>query len=245
MNLRSIVTAVLILALTIPAASCGGRGAREPLSGANVDAALRNPPVELYPTPPVKTEGSLFADEAKANLFSDFKARNVGDIITINVTETSKASKNAKTQLGRSNQVAAGITSLIGFENYKHPLIETVLGPEFNLATGIEASYKSKFTGDAKTTRDESMTAQISARIIQVLPNGNLVIRGSREITVNYEKQYIIIQGVIRPQDVSPDNTISSSYIADAKIDYAGEGDLSRQQRQGWLSRLLDYIWPF
>ena len=89
------------------------------------------------------------------------------------------------------------------------------------------------------------MTAQISARVIQVLPNGNLVVRGSREITVNYEKQYIIVQGVVRPEDISPENTVLSTYIADAKIDYTGKGDLSRQQRQGWLSRLIDVIWPF
>ena len=116
---------------------------------------------------------------------------------------------------------------------------------DIRLSTGIKGSYDSSFKGKGKTTRTENMTAQISARVLQVLPNGNLVIRGSREITVNYEKQLITIQGVIRPADVTPENTIQSNYIADAKIEYIGKGDVSRQQRQGWLTRILDYVWPF
>ncbi len=85
----------------------------------------------------------------------------------------------------------------------------------------------------------------MSARIIQVLPNGNLVLRGSQEILVNNEKQYITIQGVVRPVDIGTDNTVLSTYIADARIDYTGEGDLSRKQREGWLSRFIDVVWPF
>jgi len=89
------------------------------------------------------------------------------------------------------------------------------------------------------------MNASLSARIIQVLPNGNLVLRGSQEILVNNERQYITIQGVVRPHDITNNNTVLSTYIADARIDYTGQGDLSRKQREGWLSRFFDTVWPF
>jgi flagellar L-ring protein precursor FlgH len=243
--MKQIALIALVAVIAVAALNaCGGPVSQQPTPSANHEAALRNPPVELYPKPAAKTEGSLFSDDVKADFFTDVKAVNVGDIVTINIVETSKASKDAKTDLERNNEVDAGIKALLGFETYNHPLVQE-LAPEFNLGTGISAAYESKFKGKGKTTRNESMTAQISARVIQVLPNGNLVIRGSREITVNYEKQYIIVQGVVRPEDISPENTVLSTYIADAKIDYTGKGDLSRQQRQGWLSRLIDVIWPF
>ena len=241
MRNRQLTALSILFIITATMAGCGAIASRESSPLANVEAALRTPPVQLYDTPTPKTEGSLFSDNVRPFLFTDVKAARIGDIITINVVETSKASKDSQTQLGRSNEVSAAIKALIGFENFKHPL----LPKELELGTGIDATYESSFKGNGKTSRSETMTAQISARVIQVLPNGDLVIRGSREITVNYEKQYITIQGVIRPQDITPENTVQSSYIADARIDYTGKGDISRQQRQGWLSRLLDYIWPF
>jgi flagellar L-ring protein precursor FlgH len=163
----------------------------------------------------------------------------VGDIVTINVVETSKASKQATTQLKRDSKVGAGLAGLLGYQ--------TSLGlkDDFEPESAIDVKYKSNYKGSGTTNRKDNMTAQISARVIQILPNGNLVIRGSREVTVNYEKQFIILQGVIRPEDITPENTVLSSYIADAKIEYKGKGDISRQQRKGWGSRFLDVIWPF
>jgi flagellar L-ring protein precursor FlgH len=89
------------------------------------------------------------------------------------------------------------------------------------------------------------MTASIGCTVVEVLPNGNLVIRGSREIEVNGETQYIVLEGVVRPVDVASDNTVKSTQIADAKIYYTGRGVLTDKQKPGWLARLLDHIWPF
>ncbi|MFH1090542.1 MAG: flagellar basal body L-ring protein FlgH [Pseudomonadota bacterium] len=201
---------------------------------------MRQPPRQLQPIAAPRTEGSLFTDNVRANLFTDLRAANIGDIVTINIVETASASKDAKTELGRDNKLKAGISTLLGYET-EIPINKASIQP----SALIGANYTSEFTGEGKTSRKENLKAQISARIIEVLPNGNLVIRGSREITVNYEKQIMIIQGVIRAEDISPDNTINSQYIADANISYTGKGDVSRQQRQGWLARLLDIIWPF
>lgn len=230
--------------LTVVLVGCSQR-IKEP-SPTNKDSALTEPPVETYAEPALKTEGSLFSDDSRMDLFADVKARRVGDIITINIVETSKANKSATTSTGRTNALTAQINHLMGYED---PNNIPGVGSVFNSAglsnTGIEASYGQGFTGRGSTNRNENMTAKMSARIIQVLPNGNLVLRGSQEILVNNEKQYITVQGVVRPADIAADNSVLSTYMADARIDYTGEGDLSRKQREGWLSRFLDVVWPF
>ena len=237
---------LLIIALAVVFSGCSQR-IQEPSSVANQEAALRNPPVETYPEPAVRNEGSLFSDDARLDLFSDMKARRVGDIITINIVETSKANKTATTTTGRSNSVNAQTNALLGYEDHNNiPGVGSVFNTiKLKPSVGIDASYNSSFSGRGTTSRNENVTAKMSARIIQVLPNGNLVVRGSQEIMVNNEKQYITIQGVVRPADISADNTVLSTYIADARIDYTGQGDLSRKQREGWLSRFFDVIWPF
>jgi flagellar L-ring protein precursor FlgH len=161
--------------------------------------------------------------------------------------ETSRASKNAATSGGRSNSIRTNTEALMGFEDPTNlPMIGSVFNSlNYNPNVGVNAGYNSSFTGSGATNRNETMNARLSARIIQVLPNGNLVLRGSQEILVNNERQYITVQGVVRPYDISPDNTVQSTYIADARIDYSGQGDISRKQREGWLSRFFDSVWPF
>ena len=99
--------------------------------------------------------------------------------------------------------------------------------------------------GDGETTRDNTMTATISARVIDVTMDGNMVIQGYREVKTNNETQHIILSGIIRPQDISSDNSVLSSYIADARIEYSGTGVLTDKQRPGWFARVFDVVWPF
>ncbi len=105
--------------------------------------------------------------------------------------------------------------------------------------------FKNNFNGTGETKRDSTVTATISARVVDKTMDGNLVIRGYREIRVNNETQHIIVSGIIRPQDVGADNSILSSYIADARIETSGTGVLADKQQPGWLARGLDVIWPF
>jgi flagellar L-ring protein precursor FlgH len=230
---------MLILAALL-AAGCS-KPLSTPSSLANQQAALINPPVETYPQPAIKTEGSLFSEDSRPDFFSDVKASRVGDIITINIVETSRANKTATTSTGRSNSINSSVNALFGLE--APGVLPTPGG--IDLTKGIDVSYESQFRGTGTTARNENITAKISARIVQVLPNDNLVIRGSQEILVNNEKQYITVQGVVRPADVATDNTVLSTYLADARIEYTGKGDVSAKQREGWLTRALDKIWPF
>ena len=109
----------------------------------------------------------------------------------------------------------------------------------------FDASLVNSFDGSGSTDRVETMTAFMTARVMNVTTNGNLYIEGRRQIRVNNETQFIILSGLIRPTDISPNNTVLSSYIADAKIEYLGSGSVSDKQRPGWLGRIVDVVWPF
>jgi flagellar L-ring protein precursor FlgH len=183
--------------------------------------------------------GGLWQEYSSCGLFRDLRAYRVGDLVTVNIVETSKATKKAKTKTARQSSVDAGIENLLGYEG------RLPFPSEFNNQAMFKASMKNGFDGSGETSRDESMTASITARVLEVAPNGNLLIRGSRQIKVNNENQYITLTGLIRPVDISPDNTVLSSFVADAHIEYAGRGAVSDKQRPGWLMRAVDFVWPF
>jgi flagellar L-ring protein precursor FlgH len=188
-----------------------------------------------------QSSDSLYHQASSPSLFRDLTAFRVGDIVTIRIVESSTASKAADTDLSKDASVSAGITSLLGYQYSMPHNPKVTLDP----SAMIGAKTASSFKGSGATTRKESMTAQMSARVVQILTNGDMAIRGSREITVNHEKQVMILEGVIRPSDIASDNTVLSSYIADARISYTGKGVVSDKQRPGWMSRVLDYVWPF
>ncbi len=183
--------------------------------------------------------GGLWQEQTSPGLFRDLRAYRVGDLVTVNIVETSKATKKAKTKTARQSSIDAGMSNLLGYEG-KLPFPS-----EFNNEAMFKTSMKNGFDGSGETSRDETMTASITARVIEVAPNGNLLIRGSRQIRVNNENQFITLTGFIRPVDISPDNTVLSSFVADAHIEYAGRGAVSDKQRPGWLMRAVDFVWPF
>ena len=118
-------------------------------------------------------------------------------------------------------------------------------GKEANLSKLIDASASSKFDGSGSTSRKETLSATISAKVVDVLPNGNLKIEGRRNVKVNNEDQIVTVRGTIRQRDISAENTINSIFIADAQISYSGEGIISDRQKPGWLMNLVDLLWPF
>ncbi len=185
----------------------------------------------------------LFREAAYHGFFQDLRAFKVGDLVTVNIVETSKATKKASTKTERTSSINAGINNLLGYETKMRKW--GGLPTAFNNSTMFKASMSNSFDGSGSTSRDETMSASITARVMEVLPNGNLYIMGTRQIKVNNEVQFITLSGTIRPYDISPDNTVLSSYIADARIEYTGKGAVSDKQRPGWLMRLLDYVWPF
>jgi flagellar L-ring protein precursor FlgH len=176
-------------------------------------------------------DGSLWVEEGGlSEMFINPKAHRIGDIVTIKIA----------TKTDRTTATSVGLTELFGLEN-KFPSGSNF----FNPFSPVTSKYGNEFDGSGSTARSGALTAYISARIIQIRPNGNLVIEGNREVRVNHENQIITLTGEVRPRDISPDNIVQSTYIADARISYSGSGTLNDQQRPGWLARILDNIWPF
>jgi flagellar L-ring protein precursor FlgH len=194
---------------------------------------------QLHKAPADYSSGSLW-QASSASLTEDFKARRKGDIVTILIVETASASKAAKTDTSRATTVNAGIPNFMGLESAG--ILKNNLG---DLSKLINASIDSKYAGAGSTSRQETLNATISAKVIDVLSNGNLLIEGRRNIKVNNEDQIIIVEGTVRPSDIGPDNIVSSSFVADARISYTGKGIISDRQSPGWLMNIVDKVWPF
>lgn len=202
------------------------------------------PSPETALPPPPRAEGTIWSGENQFNrLFTDTKAREVGDIVTILVAENTSAEGSATTKTDRESSVDADITQLFGLRapirGMRNPI--EVADPR----GALKADIKSAFDGSGTTTRSSTLTSTLTATVIEVLPNGNLRIEGSRETKLNNERQYLVLRGVIRPKDISQDNTVLSSSIASAEIQHFGRGVISDKQRPGWLGRIVDVIWPF
>ncbi len=198
--------------------------------------------VKEVQAPSVRQEGSLWDENGSMNLlFVNPKASRIGDIVTVKIVESSKATNKATTNTKRASSVSAQVEKFLGLET-KYP---TANHPHWNPFGEIKGGLTSDFKGEGDTTRSGNLTAQITARVTEVLPSGNLRIRGYREVLINNEAQLITLTGIIRPRDISPDNVVLSSAIADARITYNGVGIVADRQRPGWLARFFDVIWPF
>jgi flagellar L-ring protein precursor FlgH len=202
------------------------------------------PPVsstlEVPPLPPPKTLGSLWQEEnGRAYLYEDLRAMRVGDILTVKIVEKHQGSKSADTKAEREGSVKNSVTgSTFGIPGF-------VGNSALAQALGFTGSSKNKFDGKGATSRSDTLTGTMSAHVTAVLPNGDLRIKGQREVTVNSEKQTMILAGVVRRVDVDTKNTVLSSAIADARIEYTGLGVVDDVQRPGWFMRMLDWLYPF
>ena len=207
--------------------------------------------VKEPPLAPAPCNGSLFeARSAFNSFFIDTKARQVGDIVTVKISESSKATNSADTKTGRTSSLEAGIDTLFGTEEwYRDEVLSRIPTklpkPDPFGNPSVKGSMTSDFDGSGTTSRSGDLSAFITCRVTQVLPNGNLKVVGSREVLVNHETQMIILSGVIRPRDIDDDNIILSTFVSDAKIAYSGSGIVNDRQRPGWLANLINSVWPF
>ena len=216
------------------------------LSGcAGGQQAQQLPERYTLPSPPraaqTQPEGTIYAASSGLDLYADSRAKRVGDIVLVRIVETSKANKEANTKTERESTVTGGVSSLFGLETWLADK-NSRFSPSL---TELQAKLTNDFEGKAKTDRKSNVTATISARVIDITTDGNLNIRGYQEVKVNDETQHIILSGIIRPQDVAQDNSVLSTHVADARIEYSGQGVLGDKQRPGWLARALDSVWPF
>ncbi len=206
-------------------------------------AQIQKPKFDVY-EPPTPEEGSLWSEMSEVSLFQDMKARKVGDIVTVRIVEDPEAELNANTKTSRSSSIDASKLKFLGYMKAlaeKNPRLAQDPGTD----DLILASLGTKFDGKGSSDRDGHVKAYITTVVEKVLYNGNLYINGQREIRVNHETQYITLSGVVRPKDITSSNEVSSTYVADARITYSGNGPVADKQKPGWLGRILDHVWPF
>lgn len=195
-------------------------------------------PVAIPPAP-TPEHGSLWVPGSR-QFFKDSRARSVGDVVTVVVSEQASAASSANTSSSKSHSQQAGILNFLNLEGKL-----TSRGIPLASDDLVNTSSARSFSGNGQTNRSDTLTANIAAVVTQVLPNGLLVIQGQREVLVNYEKQVLVLQGVIRPEDISSQNTIESSKIAEARIAYSGKGTVDENQSAQYGVRLIDKILPF
>lgn len=208
------------------------------------------PPAYVEELPPKEEEdnfgnpGSIFG-QGDNLLFSDRRAMQLNDLVTVIINQTAQASSTANKNLNEtsnSNLSGPGIT-FGGPSNSIGKLagkLNNLTG--FGITTGNNTST---YQGAGSQNRQEAFSTTIAARIIKVMQNGNYFIEGSREVLINGEKQIIHLSGVVRPTDIARNNTIESQYIADAKIMYDTQGELKKSTEKGWGTKLIESVWPF
>ena len=203
---------------------------------------VQEPAFPEFQMPKVE-EGSLWSEERGISLFTDIRAKRVGDTITIRIVEDPQASLEANTKTTR----ASSLDAKLKFLGYMQALAEK--NPRLAQNPGVDAlmqsSLSTSFDGKGSSDRKGNVTAYITAMVVKVLPNGNLYVSGKREIKVNNELQYITISGIVRQEDISTSNEVASTFVADARVAYSGVGAVSDKQIPGWLGRIVDHVWPF
>jgi flagellar L-ring protein precursor FlgH len=181
--------------------------------------------------------GALYSDSApNLFLFRDLKARNVGDILTIQISERSTASNSANTSTKKEGDVLVRAPSLAGLEQGSQAL---------NFSSILAGASALNFAGEGSTSRAGQLQAFVSARVTQVYPNGDLQIEGVKEVTVNRERQILRIRGIVRPRDITPSNVVLSTGIANMEVVFDGKGIVSDANRPGFIYRLLQWVVPF
>ncbi len=187
------------------------------------------------------TEGAVY--DGDGGLFaSDRRANRVGDIITITLEETVSSSNSGTETLSKSDSYAFDLPEAIFGPS---SLIGKLFFPGGVKEDNLKGGTTQNFTGSGKADQANSLTGTISVTIVRVYPNGNLEVKGQRKLSYNSGTEYIRLAGVIRPDDISSSNTVSSKKVADAEISYTGTGDMNDSVTKGWLSRYFAYVSPF
>ena len=185
---------------------------------------------------------SLWTKETAVSLYTDHKANRVGDIITVLVMESNSASRNTSTKTEKKSDLSASISSFVN-GNIQDKLFPgggaTVQKPE------LGTTSQTKFEGKGAINNSGTLNSRFAVRVVDVLPNKNLIIEGVRRTSFSGESQTIVLRGTVRPQDVTPVNTVYSYHLADVSIALKDEGTVSDVQKKGWFSKLWGKISPF
>jgi flagellar L-ring protein FlgH len=175
------------------------------------------------------------------SFFRDQRARSIGDILKVQVMIQDSAKLDNKTETKRNESTDTGVPALLGYEASFNKILPQAVNPSSLLRTNTNDINK----GEAKVDRKETINTTVAATVIEILPSSNLVIKGSQEIKVNYEVREITIEGIVRPEDISTDNSVTLDQIAEARVTYGGRGQMSDYQQPRYGKQILDILSPF
>ena len=177
------------------------------------------------------SNGAIFSTSSSGLFSSDRRAKKVGDILSVTLSETFSSSKGATNSSAKADSIGAEVGPTGLLRNFA--------------GLGGSASKTNSFSGSMATSQSNSLSGTISATVVRVFPNGNLEIKGQKKLRITEGTEYIRLSGIIRPQDISTSNTVSSTKIAEAQIEYVGAGILDSASKPGWGSALFRAISPF
>lgn len=218
-----------------------------PLLGAVGCGGLHNKSHPAYePIPPIVyeqpsqgyTPGSLYSENRGISLFADTRAVEVGDILSVVLLESTSAAKSADTDFSKDQGINVGAPSLFG-QPFGFGTTD-----RYDLSQSVESGVE--FSGQGSSNQSNSLTGSIAVQVSKILPNGNLVVQGEKWIKLNQGNEFIQLRGIVRPEDISANNQVPSTLVADARISYGGEGAIENSNSPGWLTRFFNSDWmPF
>ncbi|HEY8519045.1 MAG TPA: flagellar basal body L-ring protein FlgH [Gammaproteobacteria bacterium] len=216
------------------AAGLLGACASAPPLGPGADARFQATPPPV-PVAPEQNAGAIFQPQFAQSLFEDYKARRVGDLLTVLLVERTEAQKSTNATITKDTEIDLPAPSIAG----RTPTHE-------GLPIDIRASGSRSFEGQGDAAQSNMLEGSIAVTVAEVLPNGNLVVQGEKWVRINQGEEYLRLRGIVRPVDVRPDNTVLSTQIADAQLAYGGTGAVAAGSAPGWLSRFFNSPWwPF
>lgn len=241
---------ILCLLMGCALSACGATDRLANVGKAPDMAKIVNPqtqpgyqPVSLpMPAPQIATRqpNSMWQSNRKS-FFKDQRAGNVGDILTVMINIEDEAELKNNTSRTRNSSENAGLDNFLGYETK----LPRIFNKNLDNTALVGGSADSSFEGDGQIKREEDVTLKLAAIVTQILPNGNMVISGKQEVRVNFEKRILNMDGVIRPEDITVDNTIGYEKIAEARISYGGEGQQTDVQQPRYGQQVFDVIFPF
>ena len=244
MNVLRVSLAVACVAAIVPVAAAADKADKASDKKATASTSTTPPPSDVYDvlyarylesarrTPPAPASGPSI--DWVSNLGLDRRARAVNDLVTIRVIENIEGTGAADSALDKNSKAAAGVSQMFGAEK----ALPSAVDPS-NL---VGAASGTQFKGSGATSRSGTLSATITARVLEVLPNGDLVLEGAREIEINGDRQMVVLTGVARPRDVSDQNVVLSPSIGQLRIRYFGRGLMKDNLKPGWLVRVLNKV---
>ncbi|MCU7845539.1 MAG: flagellar basal body L-ring protein FlgH [Candidatus Thiodiazotropha sp. (ex Monitilora ramsayi)] len=236
--MKRLFSLLLLLVLAFVLSGCQSTGPKR-----DAEYAPMRP---VMPPPAPRGNGNIYQAGYEMVWFEDIVARRVGDLLTVTLVENTQANKSATTSTAKSGEIDIANPTLFGSTpEFNTPgIIPLANNTGNNLSFDLSSS--SDFSGDGSASQSNALSGNITVTVVEVLPNRNLYVRGEKRIGINQGYEYVRLAGIVRPQDITPQNTVESTRIADPTISYVGEGALADANSQGWLTRFFNSaLFPF